>query len=416
MRPLALFLLLGTCLGRSAPPSALQQAAATHDEGSPGNNSKDATAVSRMLLQVFGMREQQQHRRRERHHLPPVYMLQLYNATAGASGITRSANPYNANLVRSFPDKVRRHYKRGRKKSKEVKPTKPADQRPREGHLRFFFNVTPGESEKEEVLQAEFHLYKLKPRHRLLDKVGDAAAHLLEVRVYQVMEGAPAHKEEGNRLLDVRRMTYNSMGWEVFYVKAAVVDWMKNPASNLGLLMTVRTASGKRLDDGVLRFAKRHQGHVNKQPILVVFSDDGRPRQEPPYAGSGKKPVQAPAGPNNRSARAVAPGQHDEPFSCTRQEMYVDFEQIGWSSWIISPKGYNAYYCKGQCPFPLGQNQWPTNHATLQSIVNELNPGYGNPCCVPNKLFPISLLYFDESDNVVLKQYDDMVAASCGCH
>ncbi|KAL3187918.1 hypothetical protein MRX96_000532 [Rhipicephalus microplus] len=47
--------------------------------------------------------------------------------------------------------------------------------------------------------------------------------------------------------------------------------------------MTIRTAHGRRLEDGVLRFAKRHQGHVNKQPILVVFSDDGRPSRETLY-------------------------------------------------------------------------------------------------------------------------------------
>ena len=25
--------------------------------------------------------------------------------------------------------------------------------------------------------------------------------------------------------------------------------------------------------------------------------------------------------------------------ACTRHELYVDFEKIGWSTWIISPKG-----------------------------------------------------------------------------
>ena len=104
--------------------------------------------------------------------------------------------------------------------------------------------------------------------------------------------------------------------------------------------------------------------------------------------------------------------------SCSRHELYVDFDEIGWSGWIISPKGYNAYHCKGGCPFPLGQNQKPTNHATVQSIVHALRIGkdLGTPSCVPNKLYSISLLYFDDDENVILKQYDDMVAASCGCH
>ena len=104
--------------------------------------------------------------------------------------------------------------------------------------------------------------------------------------------------------------------------------------------------------------------------------------------------------------------------TCARHELYVDFEEIGWSGWIISPKGYNAYHCKGDCPFPLGQNQKPTNHATVQSIVHALKIGkdVSTPCCVPNKLYSISLLYFDDDENVILKQYDDMMAASCGCH
>lgn len=103
---------------------------------------------------------------------------------------------------------------------------------------------------------------------------------------------------------------------------------------------------------------------------------------------------------------------------CARHEMYVDFDEIGWSGWIISPKGYNAYHCKGECPFPLGQSLKPTNHATVQSIVHALGVGrdVNTPCCVPNKLYSISLLYFDDDENVILKQYDDMVASSCGCH
>ena len=104
--------------------------------------------------------------------------------------------------------------------------------------------------------------------------------------------------------------------------------------------------------------------------------------------------------------------------TCTRHDLYVDFAEIGWSGWIISPKGYDAYHCKGECPFPLGLNQKPTNHATVQSIVHALNivNHVTTPCCVPNKLYSISLLYFDDDENVILKQYDDMVAVGCGCH
>lgn len=119
-----------------------------------------------------------------------------------------------------------------------------------------------------------------------------------------------------------------------------------------------------------------------------------------------------------RSARSADYDDSGEKMPCQRLPLYVDFEEIGWSGWIVSPRGYNAYHCKGSCPFPLGQNMRPTNHATVQSIINalKLTKGIETPCCVPDKLFSINLLYFDDDENVVLKQYDDMVAGSCGCH
>ena len=120
----------------------------------------------------------------------------------------------------------------------------------------------------------------------------------------------------------------------------------------------------------------------------------------------------------DKGKRDLNPRYSRHRKSCSRRQMYVDFDEIGWAGWIISPKGYNAYHCKGECPFPLGQSQKPTNHATVQSIVHALRvaKGVSTPCCVPNKLYSISLLYFDDAENVILKQYDDMVAASCGCH
>lgn len=118
-----------------------------------------------------------------------------------------------------------------------------------------------------------------------------------------------------------------------------------------------------------------------------------------------------------RSApRSVA--EREQFITCQRTPLYVDFAEIGWSGWIISPRGYNAYHCLGSCPFPLGGSLRATNHAIVQSIVDalKLSSKVQRPCCVPDILHPISLLYFDDEENVVLKQYDDMVVGGCGCH
>lgn len=38
---------------------------------------------------------------------------------------------------------------------------------------------------------------------------------------------------------------------------------------------------------------------------------------------------------------------------CGRKKLKVDFADIGWGDWIISPKSFDAHYCAGSCPFPI---------------------------------------------------------------
>ncbi|XP_030643652.1 bone morphogenetic protein 3 [Chanos chanos] len=109
--------------------------------------------------------------------------------------------------------------------------------------------------------------------------------------------------------------------------------------------------------------------------------------------------------------------QWNEPRNCARRYLKVDFADIGWSEWIISPKSFDAYYCSGSCNFPMPKSLKPSNHATIQSIVRAVGvvPGIPEPCCVPEKMSPLSILFFDEDKNVVLKVYPNMTVESCAC-
>ena len=85
--------------------------------------------------------------------------------------------------------------------------------------------------------------------------------------------------------------------------------------------------------------------------------------------------------------------------------------------WIIAPDAYNAYFCQGECSFPLNSHMNATNHAIVQTLVHLMSPDVvPKPCCAPIQLSGISVLYLDESSNVVLKKYSDMVVKTCGCH
>ena len=95
---------------------------------------------------------------------------------------------------------------------------------------------------------------------------------------------------------------------------------------------------------------------------------------------------------------------------------YVDFAEVGWNDWIVAPPGYNAQFCHGDCPFPLADHLNATNHAIVQTMVNSVDPSaVPRSCCVPTELSPISMLYLDEYEKVVLKNYENMVVEGCGC-
>uniref|UniRef100_H2YGV5 TGF-beta family profile domain-containing protein n=1 Tax=Ciona savignyi TaxID=51511 RepID=H2YGV5_CIOSA len=101
---------------------------------------------------------------------------------------------------------------------------------------------------------------------------------------------------------------------------------------------------------------------------------------------------------------------------CQRHSMWIDFEELGWSDWVIAPRSFQSYRCAGECPFPLSGKLNGTNHAMLITMMNSVDSTHTPlPCCVPTRLSSVSMLYLDKKDNVVLKLYEDMVVEACGC-
>jgi hypothetical protein len=153
-------------------------------------------------------------------------------------------------------------------------------------------------------------------------------------------------------------------------------------------------------DDDSLSRTKRQ---ANKKKDAVSYWDDDDSWN--PYTQSGSRRF-----PNR---------YHDEETSlqCQKKTLYVNFKDLGWQDWIIAPDGYAAFFCHGECSFPLSPIMNATNHAIVQTLVHLMNPEIvPKPCCAPNKLSSIMVLYFDDNSNVILKKYRNMVVKSCGCH
>nr|XP_020467837.1 growth/differentiation factor 5 [Monopterus albus] len=152
---------------------------------------------------------------------------------------------------------------------------------------------------------------------------------------------------------------------------------------------------------------KARSGHDNKTVYEYLFTQR-RMRRAPATRGPKKPLPQSQSLPQHQAVKMKA--------RCNRKHLHVNFKEMGWDDWIIAPLEYDAYHCDGACDFPIRSHLEPTNHAIIQTLINSMDPGSTPPtCCVPTRLTPISILYIDSSNNVVYKQYEDMVVEACGC-
>ena len=116
-----------------------------------------------------------------------------------------------------------------------------------------------------------------------------------------------------------------------------------------------------------------------------------------------------------RATRSESSSRVPKP-RCGKQELIIDFEQIGWNEWIVYPKSFNAYQCIGKCRDPIASKYDPTNHAILQSLMRAggNRSTVGRLCCVPTTLQPLSMLYYEQGE-IVVRHHQNMVVDLCGC-
>ena len=204
--------------------------------------------------------------------------------------------------------------------------------------------------------------------------------------------------------------------WVSLDVRPAVATWQRRPgAPSSGRLRVTMTSQQVRDDSASpshfrLRRSVASSGvDVDRQPLLVTYADDRQTTDTTTSSSSSSSDRK-----RKRSARRG--GRKSRRRSCRRRPMYVDFTEVGWDDWIIAPPGYHAYVCVGSCPMMMADHLNATNHAQVQSLLHSVSSRLvPAPCCVPTALSSISMLYVDETDKVVLRNYRDMVVEACGC-
>lgn len=234
---------------------------------------------------------------------------------------------------------------------------------------------------------------------------GNSSAGYHRINIHEIIKPALPFKEPITRLLDTRLVQHGLSKWESFDVSPAVLRWTMEAHANHGFVVEVVHPGDAEGDyKSHVRVSRSLHDSTESwpqmRPLLVTFSHDGKGH----VLHSREK----------RQARANKPKKKHKA-NCKRHSLYVDFSDVGWNDWIVAPPGYHAFYCQGECPFPLADHLNSTNHAIVQTLVNSVNSNIPKACCVPTDLSPISLLYLDEYERVILKNYQDMVVEGCGC-
>ncbi|KAM9163725.1 bone morphogenetic protein 6 [Pangshura tecta] len=279
-------------------------------------------------------------------------------------------------------------------------------------HKEFKFNLSQI-PEGEAVTAAEFRIYK--------DCVmGSFKNQTFLISIYQVLQ-EHQNRDSDLFLLDTRAVWASEEGWLEFDITATSNMWVMNPQHNMGLQLSVVTRDGLSVNPRAAGLIGRN-GPYDKQPFMVAFfkvseahvrttrSATSRRRQQNRNRSTQSQDV-------SRVSSITDYNSSDLKTACRKHELFVSFQDLGWQDWIIAPKGYAANYCDGECSFPLNAHMNATNHAIVQTLVHLMNPEYvPKPCCAPTKLNAISVLYFDDNSNVILKKYRNMVVRACGCH
>ncbi|XP_060628043.2 bone morphogenetic protein 7 isoform X1 [Anolis sagrei] len=408
--------------------------------------SQERREMQREILSILGLPHRPRPHLHGKHNAAPLFMLDLYNAMAGgggggggaeeeaalgmggeagaeAAGLEGYSYPYKplfstqapplaslqdsnflteADMVMSFVNMVehdREFY----------------HQRSHHREFRFDLSRIP---EGEAVTAAEFRIYKDYIRERFDNET-------FQISVYQVLQEHPG-RDSDLFLLDTRTIWAAEEGWLVFDITATSNHWVVNPHHNLGLQISVESIDGQSINPTLAGLIGRH-GPQNKQPFTVAFFKATEVHFRSIRSAGGKQRNQNRSKtPKNQEAfrvsnlggmQAVENTSSDQRQACKKHELYVSFRDLGWQDWIIAPEGYAAYYCEGECAFPLNSYMNATNHAIVQTLVHFINPNtVPKPCCAPTQLHAISVLYFDDSSNVILKKYRNMVVRACGCH
>jgi TGF-beta receptor len=119
-----------------------------------------------------------------------------------------------------------------------------------------------------------------------------------------------------------------------------------------------------------------------------------------------------------RKKRSIncSPGTNE----CCRDSLYIDFAAIGWDDWILSPKGYHAYFCHGACSGVASITRTKGEHAAVFNRLMHTSRDNKKklemiPCCTGTSYSSLEIIRLDSNNTAAKEVLPNMVLDSCGC-
>lgn len=277
----------------------------------------------------------------------------------------------------------------------------------------FRFNVSSMEKNSTNLFRAEFRALRVPN--------SSAKRNEQRIELYQILR-PDEHIAKQRYIGGKNVLTKGTPEWVSFDVTETVREWLMYRETNLGLEISVHcpchtfSPNGDIIEHinevlevkfkGMVDDPNRWdlaQLHNQKQPLLphlILMMLPPHRLDVPPTSRRRKRALDT----------NYCFSNYEE--NCCVRRLYIDFRQdLGWR-WIHEPKGYHANFCSGPCPYLRSAD---TTHSTLLSLYNTLNPeASASPCCVPQDLEPLTILYYVGRTPKV-EQLSNMIVKSCKC-
>ncbi|CAJ0940514.1 unnamed protein product [Ranitomeya imitator] len=281
------------------------------------------------------------------------------------------------------------------------------------------FDVSAMEKNVSNLVKAEFRVFRLQnPKARVSEQ---------RIELYQILKSKDLTSPM-QRYIDSKVVKTRAEGeWLSFDVTEAIKEWLRHRDRNLGFKISLHCPCctfvpsnnyiiPNKSEELETRFAgiddfsytmvdnknlkpglKKHNSHSPHLLLMLLPSY----RQESQQSSRRKK----------RALDAAYCFRNVQDNCCLRS-LYIDFKRdLGWK-WIHEPKGYNANFCAGACPYLWSAD---TQHTRVLGLYNTINPeASASPCCVSQDLESLTILYYI-GKTPKIEQLSNMIVKSCKC-